>query len=118
MGDLELYHEMEAAAARARLELLQDPSSVLALVASGGQPDFAKYWEVVGQLRLGVRAAAQHHWLLLQESAEWREVFDLARRWLNAHAALVRLSFAGVARRCHIVDLVDVHRALTTIERL
>jgi hypothetical protein len=117
MSDLDLFLELEAAAARARHELLQDPSAVLGLVSSGARPDYSAYWEIVRQLRQGVRAAAGMHWVLIQESQEWREVFGLARRWCNAQLALSRLALAGVARRCHLVDIVDVDRALITIQR-
>lgn len=116
-SDLDLYLEMESAAARARLELLQDPSAALGLVATGGRPDFKTYWRVVADLRAGVRCAAAQHWDLIQDSGEWSATFGLARRWLNAQFALSRLFAAGLARRCHVVDLIDAERALVAIQR-
>ena len=118
MNDLQMLREFEIAAARARLELLQDPSALLVLVASGSEPNFAVYWEIVSKLRRDVRAAAKKHWTLIQDAGDWRAVFDLARRWCGAQRALAALTLAGVARqRLHLVDLIDADAAFMVIQR-
>lgn len=116
--DLLLFEEMMSRSAQARLDLLADPHAFVCLTVGGSAPNMRHYWAIVRDLRTKVRAAAAMHWHLIQEAAEWSACWDLARRWSCAQYGLARLTLGGLARHCHVVDIIDAESALDAIESL
>lgn len=117
-NDLRLLHQMEQAAAAARLEMLRDPGVFMRLTLAPACPDMPCYWAILDDLRYQIRSAAAAQWEQIEISGEWRAAADLARRYACALLALARLALAGHLRRLGLVDVCDPVACLCAIARL
>lgn len=69
-------------------------------------------------LKMRLRRAAREQWRIIQLSCEWAATGHLVLCWTVARWALMKLEFAGLARRFHVVGVVDVQEACEALSWL
>ena len=80
--------------------------------------DSTAYAKVISDMKATLRSATRQQWHIIQEARAWEQVMMLGLDWFEFRFTLLKLEFAGLARRFHIVGIVDVQRTYAELRGL
>ena len=80
--------------------------------------DALAYRQVIRAMKAKLQEAAGEEWRIIQHSRAWEEMSTLALDWCELRLVLLKLEFAGMARRLHLVGLVDTQQAWSVLKDL